>query len=218
MSKRCNIQVSEFPFHITARTVNRQPFAVSIEKVWEILSDELYFCNKKYGLEILSFVLMSNHFHLLATTRETMLGIVLNDFMPNSSKQMNLESGRINQNWGGRASRTLITDMNYLTNVYRYIYQNPMRAGLVTRAENYQFSTLHGLVGNGQLSVPVTNDPFLFDGDLGKNLDWINARQEKTDVEFIRSSLMHAEFKVPKDKYKGQLILKSETPPNLIRL
>lgn len=52
-------------------------------------------------------------------------------------------TGRINQIFGGRYKWSLVKDDRYLSTVYRYIYRNPCDAGLVSKAEDYRYSTLY---------------------------------------------------------------------------
>ena len=206
-------QTSYFPFHITSRTPNRVLFPIPLEKLWLIFSEELFWVHKKYNLQILSFVLMPNHFHLLARTEEVPIGKILNDLMRDTSKRMNFESSRTNQNWGESAFRTEVKDMDYFLNVYRYIYQNPLRAGLSEAVEAYPYSTLHGLLGQSYLFIPMMEDSTLFDGEIVNTLNWLNERQDPDSVAMIRSALKFKELKIPKDRYKGHSLLKAETGP-----
>jgi hypothetical protein len=42
--------------------------------------------------------------------------------------------------WGGRFKSVLVEDGRYLRNLVAYIHGNPIRAGLVTRAADYEWS------------------------------------------------------------------------------
>ena len=205
-------QMSEYPFHITSRTPNRVDFPLPMHRIWSILSDELYMAHKKYGFQIISFVLMPNHFHLLGRTSEYPLGCILNDLMRDSSKRMNFESGRINQNWGSVAYRTEISNLNYYYNVYRYVYQNPLRAQLCERAEDYPFSTLNGLLGKLHVLIPVQEDLTLFTGNLESNLTWINSLQTREQTEYIKMGLKYKTFKLKKDSAR-RILLQPDAPP-----
>ncbi len=205
-------QLSNFPYHITSRTPNRCPFPLTLIRVWEIMSEQLYWVQKKYGFDIISFVLMPNHFHLIARTVSTPLGKILNDLLRDTSKKINEESGRINQNWGGVAYRTEVTNMSYYFNVYRYVYQNPLRARLVSKAEDYPYSTLHGKLGRSYLLIPVIEDSTLFDGDLSNNLNWLNQNQSAQDIDWLRHGLRYKEFRLKKDTNQ-RILLSPDAPP-----
>lgn len=205
-------QISEFPFHITSRTPNRCPFPIPLDRVWEIMSYELYWCHKKYNLQTLSFVLMPNHFHLIARTQDVALGKILNDLMRDTSKRINKEAGRINQNWGEVAYRTQIADLRYYFNVYKYVYQNPLRAKLCKNVMDYPYSTLHGKLGRSHLFIPTMEDTTLFEGPLEANLKWLNKVQEPDEVEYIRTGLKYQKFHLKKDSNQ-RVLLMPDTPP-----
>lgn len=207
MARAKAAQISEFPFHITARTPNRIRFPVELGRVWQIFEEELYYSHIKYNFKILSFVLMPNHFHLMGITQEVPLGVILNDLMRDTSKSLNSVSGRMNQNWGETAYRCEIKNLAYFYNVYRYIYQNPLRAHLVTRCELYPYSTLSGLLGKHRLFIPTQEDTLLFDGDLNQTLVWLNTLQEKQDLEDIRHGLRYREFRLRKERHKSVQLL-----------
>lgn len=207
-------QTSDFPYHITARTPNRVRFPIPLGIVWEVFQEELYLCHKKYNFEALSFVLMPNHFHLMARTQKTPLGIILNDLMRDTSIRINKASGRINQNWGETAYRCHIPQTEYFFNVYKYIYQNPVRAKLCLRVEDYHYSTLHGLLGQQHLFIPLVADETLFHGSVEHNLNWLNQKTDEIELEKIRKGLTYREFRWIKGTnphFKKRL--KVDTPP-----
>jgi putative transposase len=208
-------QVSEFPFHITARTPNAVRFPIPLDIVWDIFQTDLYISNKKFGFEILSFVLMPNHFHLLARTQSTELGKILNDLMRETSRQINRIGNRSDQNWGQTAFRCHISNNSYFYNVYRYIYQNPLRAGLCHSVIDYPYSTLSGLIGQSQLLIPVSYDPLLDYDNLESTLNWLNTLIQAEHLQLLRKSLGYHEMKLEfgnSGKKKTSLIL--DAPPS----
>lgn len=189
---------SDFPYHITARTVNRERFHIPLDRVWHILSDQLFLAHHLDGLKIHAFVLMPNHFHLLASLSTTPLPIVMNRFMKDASKEMNLASGRSNQNWGGRHYKCEIKTFHYFMNAYKYIYQNPIRAGLCSNIESWEYSSLFGLLGYNALPFPVNEDTLLFQNntlDL-QNLSWINTPIDQKHLVYMKAALTKKEFKL----------------------
>lgn len=71
---------SEFPYHVTARCINREWFNVPMDKVWKIFCEELTRSHDVHNLQIHSFVLMSNHFHLIASTPEANISQAMHQF------------------------------------------------------------------------------------------------------------------------------------------
>ena len=124
-------------FHITAKTPDKAWFALALQDAWPISHQALARSTASLDFELIAFVLMSNHYHLLAKLPfET-----LQDFVQGFHEQMR-PSLIFEQSfyWCPIFSR------QYLAHCYKYIYQNPLRAGIVDRCENYPYSTLHTLV------------------------------------------------------------------------
>ena len=167
------------------------------------MEDYLFFISMSYGIEILSFVLMDNHFHLLARDPHLNLSAAMNYFMKETSRYMSSKARIINQIYGGRYHRCLITHPHYLHHVYKYIYRNPLEAGLCHRAEDYPYSTLGLSLGKGRLHFPLYPDEILFES-CDQTLRWINDTPNSYDTEVIKQSLRKGVFDVATDRRTGR--------------
>lgn len=76
MPRAPTILQSEFPYNISARCINREWFQIPMENVWNIFCEELADTIQKHNLQVHSFVLMSNHYHLINITSEIRLELV----------------------------------------------------------------------------------------------------------------------------------------------
>lgn len=86
---------------------------------------------------------------------------------------------------------------NYALNAYKYIYRNPIEAGLCINVEDYEFSTLRGLLGLNKLAVPVEEDLTLF-SDMEGTLKWINRAYPNLEIkETIANAMKKNRFKFP---------------------
>jgi putative transposase len=130
-------------YHLSARTNNQDWFSLPIGEVWEIMSNYLHFIHHAFGVRIGSFVLMNNHFHLIARFPEGTLSESLQYFMRETSRSIAHSSSRTNHVYGARVFRSRIESTHHLRNVYKYVYRNPVEVGLADRAEGYRYSTLH---------------------------------------------------------------------------
>jgi putative transposase len=190
---------SDFPYHISGRCINKEWFNLPMSTVWSIMSDELRFANYAYGVKIHSFVLMTNHFHLLLSTPEANLSLAMWNFMGKSSRFLTKAGNRINQTYGSRHFRTVVKGYHYFTHAYKYVYANPVKAGLCERAELYPYSTLNGLIGLNRLTIPLEEDTLLF-GNVEKTLEWLNKKTDDEDWQKIKTAMKKKEFKIAKDK------------------
>lgn len=186
-------------FHITTRCINKDWFSQPLEEVWEIMSNYLFFAHHAYQVKIHAFVLMINHYHLLISDLDNDLSGAMMYFNRETSRSISKSSDRINQTYGNRFFRSLIeTERHYLC-VYKYIYQNPIRAGLSLKAEEYPFSTLHSLTGKAHSIIPVESDNILFP-NAEETLTWLNTTPHSKLIEGIRKGLKRSTFYLPADR------------------
>jgi putative transposase len=191
---------SEFSYHVSARSHGGSWFRIPPDQAWKIMSNYLHFISFAYGVKIHAFVLMSNHFHLLISTPEANLSEAMNYFMRETSKEINRISGQIDQVFGNRYTRTLIDSDLYFDHAYKYVYRNPVKAGLARRCEEYPFSTLHGLLGQGRLTVPVIEDVRLFRATPERTLEWINTSPTIENDEALQRALQRKVLKIPANR------------------
>ncbi len=186
MTRSKHIVSTTVPYHVTVRSHNRTFFPLSKEQLWQIYSNYLHFLGHAFKFKIYSFVLMDNHFHMIVSTPEGNLSEGMLYLQREVSRYINSHSPRINQNFANRYFRCLISNNHYYMHCYKYVYRNPIEAGLCKKAENYPYSTLYGLLGQSSLVIPIENDPLLFDSDT-KNFINFNKNQFYLQGDFAFS-------------------------------
>lgn len=189
-----------FPYHVTARCTNKEWFDLPMPVVWDIFSRYLYFVTLAYGIRIHSFVLMSNHFHMLLTTPDANLDKTMNYLLREVSKAIGEETGRINQIFGGPYHWTVIRNRLYYEHAYKYVYRNPVEARICGRVEQYPYSTLRGILGFDHLPFPAFDNMNLI-VNPDAQLRWLNEPYPNTDfLEEIRLAMRYREFEFHADR------------------
>lgn len=159
----------------------------------------LHFVHLAYGLRIHAFTLMSNHFHLIVRAPEGNLSSAMRFFMAESGRDLRLLSDRINVTYGSRFHRSLLTDPLYYLHAYKYVYRNPVEAGLCQRVEDYPFSTLKGLIGCAPIAVPILDDLNWTTAESKlETLKWLNTRPDKECWGEVQNALKKGVFKLPR--------------------
>lgn len=204
MPRKKFIPSSDYPYFITARSRNREWYELPMADVWDIFSNYIFFIQKAYNLEIHSFILMSNHFHMLLKTPEANLDRAMNYFLREVSKEIGRKSERTNQIFGGPYHRSLLKSEIYYYNAYKYVYQNPVRAGLCQQVEDYPYSTIRNLLGKQKSIIPISGDNIIGENPFTA-LKWLNQRLDDSTLDCIRRGLRKYEFKVQQDKNSGKL-------------
>ena len=162
------------------------------------MSRHLFFIHHAYSIEIVAFVLMKNSFHLLLRTPLNNLSEAMRYFMRETSREITSASGRINQTYVQRHSRTIISTHHYFLHAYKYVYRNPVVSGHCGLAEDYRFSTLNGLIGRSHLLIPVVEDKTLF-SDLEGTLEWLNRPSSADSWHSVKVALRKSRFSLSRD-------------------
>jgi putative transposase len=168
MARLPRLTAPGYPHHVIQRGNNRQGiFAATAD--YEMLLSLLEEHAGKEGVAIHAYVLMTNHFHLLATP-ETSEGLpqMMQSIGRRYVRYFNTRQQRTGTLWEGRYKSTVIQADRHLLACMAYIDLNPVRAGLVEEAGAYPWSSYAHFVGrrNDRLVTPhplfweLGNTPF----------------------------------------------------------
>lgn len=189
MPRRPTLRQALHPYHITTRSNDKEWFELPLYEVWNICLKAMEEASKRYPVEVISFVLMNNHYHLLLKTPNSDIDQFMREFNKRISLSFKQENENKNHVFGTRYKWCLISSTQYFANCYRYIYQNPLRANIVSKAEDYPYSTLNYLVSGEKFPVPLF-DQYGFKDEFG--LSWLN--QSIDNVSEIKKGLRKSEF------------------------
>jgi putative transposase len=96
----------------------------------------------KYGCAVHAYCLMTNHVHLLLTPDAPKSCAQLMKHLGQCYAQtFNMAHKRSGTLWQGRFYSCLVPTESYVLACYRYIELNPVRAGMVQRADDYAWSS-----------------------------------------------------------------------------
>lgn len=134
-------------YHVYNRGCNRLPIFFSDEN-YRFLIQKFIDTIGKYGIEISAYCLMPNHYHLLVRQNSDIsiskwLKTVFNGY----SQAINKQENRKGTIFEGRARNKEITNESHLMHLIRYIHYNPVQAGLVSKAEKWEFSNYPDWIG-----------------------------------------------------------------------
>lgn len=190
MPRRKLIRQTEFPYHVVTRSNNKAWFQIPNYEVWDICKEAIIYAQGKRPVDLHCFILMSNHYHLLISTPNADIDEFMRFFNLQLSKLISKKSGVINQKFSNRYKWTIVQTQNYLLNVYRYIYQNPVRANITNDCFSYPYSSLHfsrfeAKLLNYRPHIVYKNEKIWIEKKYGHDFDTI-----------VRNSLKKETFKV----------------------
>jgi putative transposase len=162
MARLPRLSVPGYPHHVIQRGNNRQAiFATSAD--YQFLLELLEQNARTLGVSIHAYVLMGNHFHLLVTPlADDALPRMMQAVGRRYVRYFNDSQGRSGTLWEGRYKSTLIQTERYLLSCMAYIDLNPVRAGLVTHAREYPWSSHGHYIGQRQDRL-ITPHPLYWD-------------------------------------------------------
>ena len=162
MARLPRLTLAGYPHHVILRGNNRQAIfmdSADFQRMLALLQNHA----KERDVQVHSYVLMSNHLHLLLTPLQ-------NDSLPKMMQAVgrsyvlyfNKRHGRSGTLWEGRYRSSLIQTERYFLSCMAYIDLNPVRAGMVAHAADYGWSS-HGQYIGRQNEAWLTPHPLYWD-------------------------------------------------------
>jgi putative transposase len=129
------------PVFITCVTYDRKP----------ILGNNAFLLHKaflkvetEYNIEIIAYVIMSDHFHLLIDLKDKNISFILKSikqsFSMNYRKLNNISGVRV---WQNRFWDHIVRNQNDFNNHMNYIHYNPVKHGVSISPFDFKFSSIH---------------------------------------------------------------------------
>ncbi len=100
--------------------------------------------NNRYGL--IAFCIMDNHAHLLLQEREEDIANIMKRINISYVFYFNKKYKKTGHLFQDRYRSEKIEDDSYLLMATRYIHKNPVKAGIVKKAEKYKWSSYKGYI------------------------------------------------------------------------
>ena len=133
-------------YHIMMRGINREFICRTVKEkhyFMDLLKEDLSPC-------LVGYCLMDNHVHLLVNAQLDELSFVIKkvNVKYKYAMQYNYHNQRVGHLFQNRYKSETINTESYLIQVIRYIHNNPVKAGMIQKAEEYQWSSYKEYLGN----------------------------------------------------------------------
>ncbi len=115
-----------------------------IENDYERFIDVLHEAIELFALRISAFCLMPNHYHMLVQTPDANLSRCMRHINGVYTQRFNRAHSLDGQLFKGRYKAIVVAEDNYLLQLVRYIHRNPVRAGMMENAKDYEWSSHKG--------------------------------------------------------------------------
>jgi len=127
-------------YHILSRgNEGREIFYGDEDK--RLFLDTIGEMSDQFDVDVFAFVLMSNHYHLLFRTNRANLSRAMQWLGLTYTRRFNNLHGRSGHLFQGRFKSILVENDAYAVELSCYIHRNPLRAKMVKRLIDYQWSS-----------------------------------------------------------------------------
>jgi len=141
MPKLKHIYIKEYPYAATTVTANREPIFEE-KQAADILLEAILFGKRQKWYYLLSFVIMPDHMHVIIIPKEKNISEGMKSIKGFPARKVNSILSRRGSIWqSGFYDYILDSEEKLLTRI-RYIEDNPLRKGMVTRPEDYEYSSI----------------------------------------------------------------------------
>jgi len=168
MARRPRIEFPGAFYHVTSRGNRKQ-------RIFCDDDDKHFFLNglreahERFGVVIHAYCLMGNHYHLFLQTPDGNLSRTMHLINLKYAGYSNLKYAHCGHIFQSRFRATLVQASEYAQEVVPYIHLNPVKARIVDRPEDYEWSNYGEYIGTAP-SQPWTDCGFVL-GLFGNSLD-----------------------------------------------
>lgn len=198
-------EIYEGAIHHVWQRGNNKDYIFQDNKTKSFLINQLKEYNKKFDYNLLAYVVMNNHYHLLIQTFKDPLSEVMFNINNTSGKFIRNNLKRSGHVYQGRYNSKVVQTNEYFLWLIRYIHRNPVRAKICKDVDCYKWSS-HSFYKNGYSKFVNVDFPLsVFDTNkknaINLYLKFVNSDgQEESaekDFEFFSNHL---------SQYKGEKI------------
>jgi len=133
-------------YHVFNRGINKQDIFLSDED-YAFFLRKLQGLKQKYDHSIYALCLMPNHFHISIQTRKVPISKIMSSLTTSYSMYFNRKYQHFGSVFQNRFKSILIENDSYFLQLSRYIYLNPVKAGITKNPALYKYSSLREALG-----------------------------------------------------------------------
>lgn len=156
MARTARIHSFSNVYHVMLRGVNRQ-------QIFEERFDYIQFIKILYELipicdcQIYAYCLMGNHVHMLIKADGEPIDMVMKRLENRFVQWYNKKYGRTGHLFENRYKSEPVDDERYLLTVFRYILQNPVKAGICDNIFDYPWSSATSLLTSRDSLISISD-------------------------------------------------------------
>ena len=183
MPRMSRLIIPGFPHHVTQRGVRSMDIFPDDDArlaYLQFLSEEA----RRFGVQFLSWCLMTNHVHFIAIPNESSaLARAFGEAHRRYTRMRNFQEGVRGYLFQGRFG-SCVLDERHLFAAVRYVERNPVKAGIVSHPRDYHWSSARFHLGISETDMMVADRTL-----LGLVSDWEDLLSSENEEESERLRL-----------------------------
>ena len=141
MTRVTRTNIDNACYHIYARGNQKQAVFINSDDYFKYLA-LLHKYKRRYSFKVYGYCLMPNHIHLLGQVEKAAsLSKLIQATNRTYTGYFNYTYKKVGHLWQGRFKSKVIVKDQYFINCINYIECNPVRAGIVSRPDEYSWSS-----------------------------------------------------------------------------
>ncbi|AKL96108.1 transposase [Clostridium aceticum] len=168
-------------YHIMLRGIDKRNIFIN-DLDYEKFIEYTKKAKEKSDFTIYGYCLMTNHVHMLLKTESEEIGDVVRRITVGYAQYHNIKNGRTGHLFQNRFKSEPVNTDDYFLIVLRYIQQNPIKAGMVERIEDYKWSSYNSYIKKDTL----INSTFALDyfKDIQGFIEYMTEEREDKCLEY----------------------------------
>jgi len=150
MARPLRLEFADALYHVTSRGDRREDIYLDDDdrKLWLAVIGDV--C-ARFNWIVHAYCQMTNHYHLLVGTVDGNLTKGMRQLNGVYTQRFNRRHGMVGHLFQGRYKAILIQKDTYLLELTRYVVLNPLRAGMVSRLEDWPWSSYQTMIGEANV-------------------------------------------------------------------
>lgn len=140
MSRPLRIEYPNAFYHVMNRGASRQTIYL-IDDDYQMFLEAVKEASKFFGIRVIAYALMPNHYHLLVQTPKANLSRAMRHLNGVYTQRFNRVHKKDGPLFRGRYKAILVQEDEYLTHLIRYIHFNPIQANLTQDLSKYPWTS-----------------------------------------------------------------------------
>lgn len=185
-------------YHVMMRGINKERIFDN-PKHKNFLLDLLETHIKENNIEILAYCIMNNHLHLVLQGDLTDISAALKKVNIRFAMRLNKDQDRVGHVFQDRYKSEVIYNDQHLLQAIKYVHNNPVKAKMTNKPEDYKWSSYRFYLGKGDKVISKESREIIIEiaGGYNRFVDFHQVNDYKefidTNEELENNRLEHAQ-------------------------